>query len=81
MNSYRIIFWIVSLFIFVGCSGRIDSGSKSTSITSASQLETANLKAALKTEPGYKIDDSEVALLQQEGIINEADINQIQTIQ
>jgi hypothetical protein len=68
-----------------GCSGGAGGGSGSAStssaVISAAQVETSKLQDAIKTDPIYKIEDSEISLLQNEGIITEADKTQLQAIQ
>jgi uncharacterized lipoprotein YmbA len=84
---------MIALFTLAGCSGKstnslstfFNSGNENnpsgeTQIPPA-QVETAKLQEAIKAEPVYKIDDSEVDMLQNDGIITEADKTQIQALQ
>ncbi len=81
MNSFRMILVIFSLIVLSACSGEKGVEGNNSSFISASQVETTKLQAALKNEPAYKINDSEIILLQNEGIISVADKPQLQSIQ
>lgn len=84
MNSLRSGLLILCLIALSGCSGGTGGGSagnsSSPSIISASQVEATKLKEAISADPVYKIDNSEIALLQSEGVITEADKAQLEAI-
>lgn len=85
LNFLRTGLCLIILIVLSGCSGGAGGGSdssiKSAAVISASQVETAKLQAAITADPVYKIDDSEISLLQKEGIITETDKAQLQAIQ
>lgn len=75
---------ILCLVIVSGCSGGAGGpGSASTlnAVISAAQVESAKLQDAVKVDPIYKIEDSEISLLQKEGLITDADKAQLKAIQ
>ena len=84
MKTFAVSLSVVCLFTFAGCSGGSGGSSSNTinssAIVTASQVETAKLQTALKAQPDYVISDSEIALLQQEGVIGDEDKTQIQAI-
>lgn len=47
----------------------------------ASVVETVKLQEAIKAQPEYRIDNSDIEALKAEGIIEEADLSKIQPIQ
>lgn len=78
---------MLCLIVLSGCkggkggSGNSTSSISSAAVISASQVETTNLQTAIKADPVYKIEDSEITLLEKQGILTEADIAQLQAIQ
>ncbi len=85
MKLSKVILLISISQILTSCSGGPGGignfFNSSPGVIPASQVETAKLQAALKNEPAYKLDNSEIATLQSEGIINEADKAKLQSIQ
>jgi len=81
----KYFYLLIVLVVLAGCSGEKGGGvignSSSSSVIPASQIETTKLQEAIKAEPTYKIDDSEITLLQNEGILTEAELAQLQAIQ
>lgn len=68
-------------FFNTNSSSASNSSNPSDPIIPVSQVETVKLQQAIKADPIYKIEDSEIDLLQKEGIVTEADIAQLQAIQ
>lgn len=88
MSVFRAGLCVVWLMVLSGCSGggggsifNANSSNPSDQVVPASQVETAKLQEAIRAEPAYKIDESEITLLQSEGILTEADLAQLQAIQ
>lgn len=92
MNFCRISLYAICLIAFSGCKGGSGGGvgsffnpsNSSTPVTpalQASQTETTKLLKALEAEPAYKIENSEITVLQNEGILTEAELSQLQAIQ
>lgn len=90
MSVLRAGLCVVCLMVLSGCSGggggagsifNANSSNPSERVVPASQVETAKLQESIKAEPAYKIDDSEITLLQNEGILTETDLVQLQAIQ
>lgn len=87
-NFLTCLFFI--LFLLGGCSGGSSGGAANTLLGGntngtakipASQIEIEKLQAAIKADDVYKIDDSEISLLKDEGILEESELIQIQAIQ
>lgn len=90
MSVLRAGMCVVCLMVLSGCSGggggagsifNANSSNPSDQVVPVSQVETAKLQEAIRAEPAYKIDDSEITLLQNEGILTETDLVQLQAIQ
>lgn len=80
---------MIAVFLFlillsIGCSkdgGGLSSKSASSRPIQAGVVETINLQNAIKANPEYKIHDSELVMLQNEGILTEAENAQLQALQ
>lgn len=68
-------------FFSTNSSGPSNASNPSDQVVPVSQVEIVKLQQAIKADPIYKIEDSEIDLLQKEGIITDADIAQLQAIQ
>lgn len=84
VSSKPIAACLLLIFLSTGCTnkngGGLYSKSDSSRAIQASVVEATNLQNAINSSPAYKFSDSELAMLQSEGIASSEDLKQLEPI-